>query len=147
MISLKITGILYLIPYQALRKEALAWYADPEIQWLVNGIKTAYSVEQVKQMYDWQKAHGDLYYIEYGEKDRQTIGDVWICDTDFAIVIAPDYQGQGVGTAVVQFFKERSAQMRVQEVYSYNKGSQRLFEQAGFRKLVNGTNYSYFFQR
>lgn len=145
--KIKISDTLFLQPYDYLRKESLVWYSDLEIQWLVNGTSIPFNYSDIERMYEWQNEHGELFYIEYLEKNIfQTIGDVCFSDKDFAIVIDKRFQGRGVGKKVVKYFENKlnkNKSFRVKSVYKYNKGSQRLFESLGFEKIDNGDYYSY----
>lgn len=146
---------LILTPYKSLQEEALDWYADEEIQYLVNGTRKSYSKEQTQQMYEWQKQNGELYYIELmNNGKRKIIGDVWLNTDDFAIVIDPTYQQHGFGKEIVQFFlkelrNEGKDRMKVAEVYPWNVGSNKLFQRLGFEETVHDgySSYEYFLKR
>lgn len=149
----KVTDHLYLIPYEGVLEEALLWYSNPEIQWLVNGLKTPYTYLDVEKMYTYQNNHGELYYVMFLENDTpQIIGDIWICEDDFALCLAPDYQGQGIGTALITYFKNYWKSkgyevLRVSEVYPWNHASNRLFEKCGFTEISKNhvKGYRYYF--
>lgn len=136
---IEITGSIFLQPYDGLRSEALSWYQNPDLQRLVNGTSEPYQQEQVLKMYNYQSAHGELYYILWQETDARmvTIGDVWLAPADFAILLDPAYQQRGIASAVVRHFlhltKKRGwKQLTVHEVYPYNTGSNALFTSLGF---------------
>lgn len=43
---------------------ALVWYLDPEVVWLVDGVREPYTEEKLDRMYRWLDAKGELYFIE-----------------------------------------------------------------------------------
>lgn len=141
-----------LLSYEEVPIQALDWYQDENIQWLVNGCRRPYTKKEIKQMYDWQAAHGRLYLVAKIEgESSQLIGDVWLADDDFALMIAPSCQQQGVGSSLVQYFlaicrKEGRFAMLVQSVYSYNYASQALFEKNGFTKQISGGMIRYLYE-
>ena len=127
-------------------KEAVDWYQTPEIQRMVNGTSAPFTRQQVVQMYAYQARHGKLWYIQYQGK---IVGDFSISDAqEIAIVLGQDYQGLGIGTAVLQFFIKQRNLAREQKtiheqhfpqvrrlwakIFVENQASQRLFLKCGF---------------
>lgn len=119
---------------------ALKWYQDPETVWLVDGVRTPYSEGKLNGMYRWLDEHGELYFIEVREEGRfLPIGDVTFWQKDMPIVIGDGkYRGRGIGSRVIEVLVARGralgyGELWVNEIYSYNTGSRRCFEKAGFR--------------
>lgn len=128
--------------------EAVSWYQDLGVQWLVNGIRRPYSEEEVAGMYRWQALNGAAYYIEVFDGEAWRLaGDVGLMPEDFAIVVGPKFQKQGIAKRVVAYFvqlcQRAGRPFIVSEVYPWNQGSQRLFEGAGLKKYQKVTYYSY----
>ncbi|MGN0142327.1 MAG: GNAT family N-acetyltransferase [Roseburia sp.] len=118
---------------------AYSWYQDIETVWLVDGVREPYDEEQLKRMYTYLDAHGELYFIEWKEAEGFVpIGDVTFWQEDMPIVIGrKDYRGRGIGKKVVNALVERGRalgydELHVAEIYSYNTGSRGLFEAVGF---------------
>lgn len=143
---------IMLVPYDELRSQTLIWYADPDIQWLVNKTKKPDPKEKIENMYRWQKQNGELYYIEYHEKEKMsTIGDVWLSDDNFAIVLAKGYQNKGIGTRIIKYFLNElktsgKKELLVDEVYRWNEGSNKLFQKLGFEHIQKGEHMSYVYK-
>lgn len=119
---------------------ALAWYQDPELVWLVDGVKVPYTGEKLGRMYHYLDKHGELYFIEAMENGCwKPIGDVCLCEEDLPIVIGdPAYRGKSVGAKVIAALVDRGRtlswkQMFVEEIYPYNLASKKCFEKSGFR--------------
>ena len=139
---LEISPLLRLRRYDGNHDFAFDWYQDPETVWLVDGVRTPYTPEKLRGMYRWLHEHGELYFIEVREeKGFVPIGDVTFWQEDMPIVIGEArYRGRGIGGQVVSALIERGRELgyeelRVSEIYSYNTGSRRCFEKAGFRVL------------
>lgn len=120
---------------------ALEWYQDTELVYLVDGDRTAYTPDRLERMYSFLDGIGELYFIEVRENGRFIpIGDVTFLQTDMPIVIGvPEYRGRGIGRRVIAALAERGRllgydRLYVREIYSYNEGSKRCFESAGFRE-------------
>ena len=120
---------------------ALEWYLDPETVYLVDGVRNAYTEERLAAMYNYLDAHGELYFIEILENGAfRPIGDVTFWRDDMPIVIGePAYRGRGVGKRVVSALIRRAESLHyssvgVDEIYSWNAASRRLFESLGFRE-------------
>lgn len=140
--------------FDKIESQALAWYQDTEMLRLVDGEGTkAYEEETLKRMYSYLQKAGELYWIEVEEAGvYKMIGDATLCEDDLPIVIGDkNYRGCGVGSQVIELLKERARElgltkMGVKEIYHYNRGSQRLFEKAGFYKVKEtekGWSYRY----
>lgn len=119
---------------------AFLWYQDPELVWLVDGVKEPYTEEKLGRMYHYLDKHGERYFIEAMENGIwKPVGDVCLCEEDLPIVIGdPNYRGKGVGAKVIAALIARGRtlgwrQMYVEEIYSYNLASQKCFEKSGFR--------------
>lgn len=151
---IELTKNLSLEEFDGIRPESLVWYRNPEIQHLVNGTTDPYDDAQIKQMYDYQNSHGALYYMIWQEDvqaDKLTIGDVWMGDEDFSLVIDPAFQHRGIGSEIVNYFLNQRAlagatEMKVGEVFPYNDGSNRLFEKLGFEKTTENGKTGYIFR-
>jgi len=120
---------------------AFDWYQDEETVWLVDGVRRPYSRETLNNMYRYLDRYGELYYIEVLESAWKPIGDVCFRKEDMPIVIGePDYRGKGIGQKVIAALTERGRELgydrlMVREIYDYNIGSRKCFENAGFRIL------------
>ncbi|MDR0846200.1 MAG: GNAT family N-acetyltransferase [Lactobacillales bacterium] len=130
-----------IVPYDKLRPEAMEWYSNPGIQKNVNGIEMPYSREQIQKMYDYQRTHGELYYIEYNGK---TVGDASTFDDEYAIVVAPEAQGKGIGSIVTEYFvslaRLRGDKEFKVEIHDYNEPSKKMFARLGFENS-EGNSY------
>ena len=119
---------------------ALSWYQDPELVWLVDGVRTPYTPEKLGNMYRYLNNRGELYFIEVREGDTfRPIGDVTFWQEDMPVVIGePAYRGRGIGRKVIAALVERGRslgydELYVNEIYRYNARSRRCFESAGFQ--------------
>ena len=119
---------------------ALRWYQDPELVWLVDGVKEPYNEDKLGRMYHYLDRHGELYFIEAMENGGwKPVGDVCLCEEDLPIVIGDSgYRGKRVGTKVINALIDRGRtlgwkKMYVEEIYPYNIASQKCFEKSGFR--------------
>lgn len=145
-----ITEKIGLIPFDKICKESLNWYQDPESMRNIVGTKTIYTEKQIQQMYDWQDEHGLLYYIEFkSNKQRQIIGDVWLAEDDYAIVIDKAFRNRHIGRVVTKYFIHQSKKMgrefiTVSEIFNWNKASQQMFSRLGFHPFKeNKDSWSY----
>lgn len=130
---------------------ALSWYQNKETHMLVDGKNEPYNMERLNRMYTYLDKHGELYFIEYKINDIYVeIGDVAFSEYDMPIVIGDTkYRGYGISKKVVIKLIERGRNLGykklfINEIYSYNIGSQRLFEGVGFKKYeqtVKGHSY------
>ena len=130
---------------------ALEWYQDPEIVYLVDGVREPYSPEKLLRMYAYLFKRGELYFIEV-EKDGVfvPVGDVTFWQEDMPIVIGdPCCRGKGIGRKVIGALIERGRQLgydtlRVGEIYDWNEASRRCFMSKGFipcEKTEKGSTY------
>jgi L-amino acid N-acyltransferase YncA len=138
MTKINLTEKITLAPFDSVRKESLAWYQDETIQRFVNSTTESYSIERIQKMYDYQREHGELFYIEYS---GQTVGDVWKTPDDFAIVLSPDVQHSGIGKIILKYFIHQQKlqdekEFHVKEINKENIASLKLFEKFGF--VVDG---------
>lgn len=121
---------------------ALDWYQDEETVKLVDGLNgIKYDFAQLKRMYEYLNNIGELYFIEVlDNKKFIPIGDVTFWKDDMPIVIGDkNYRGKGIGKKVVKSLIQRAMKLgykeiKVREIYTYNIGSQKLFESVGFEK-------------
>ena len=130
---------LRLRKYDGVYAFALPWYQDEDLLFLVDGKRTPYTLEKLGEMYTYLDRHGELYWIEILEGGAyRPIGDVTFSQEDMPIVIGEaQFRGKGIGRQVVSALVERGRalgyeKMYVAEIYSYNEGSKRCFEHAGF---------------
>lgn len=120
--------------------QALAWYQDEELVWLVDGVRAPYTMEKLERMYAFLNGKGELYWIEYlQDGEWRAIGDVAWWPEDLPMVIGEkDLRGKGIGRRVLDALAGRAKalgleKLRVQEIYHYNAASRRCYEAAGFR--------------
>ena len=106
---------------------------------LVDGVRSPYSVKKLNAMYSYLEKDGDLFWIEYREKGEWLpIGDVALSQENIPIVIGnPTYQHQGLGCKVLRALIDLAQQkgwkqLKVQEIYTFNRISRRCFESLGF---------------
>ena len=148
---ISVSEALRLRRYDGSHAFALPWYQDPETVRLVDGDEKLYTLELLQQMYAWQDAHGELYWIEVREEALwRPVGDVWLTPDDFAIVIGEHSRRRGgLGRAAVSALVDRARalgweRVRVGEIYDFNAASRRLFTSLGFReeeKTEKGHSY------
>ena len=138
---IQIDNSLRLVPYFLAdhHDAALAWYQDMDLVELVDGIRIPYSPEKLNAMYSYLERHGDLFWIEFREKEEWLpIGDVTLSQENLPIVIGnPAYQHQGLGRKVLSTLIDLARQrgwkeLKVQEIYDFNHVSRRCFESFGF---------------
>ena len=138
---IQIDDSLRLVPYFLADHQdaALAWYQDVDLVELVDGIRIPYSPEKLNAMYFYLERHGDLFWIEFREKGEWLpIGDVTLSQENIPIVIGnPTYQHQGLGRKVLKALIDLARQkgweqLKVQEIYTFNRISRRCFESLGF---------------
>jgi len=130
---------------------ALEWYQDPEIVYLVDGVREPYSPEKLTRMYAYLHKHGELYFIEIEKNGAFVpVGDVTFWPNDMPIVIGdPECRGKGIGRKVIGALIQRGRQLgcsslRVGEIYDWNEASRRCFMSAGFEpceKTEKGSSY------
>ena len=138
---IQINSSLRLVPYYLAdhRDVALTWYQDVDLVEFVDGDRIPYNVEKLNDMYSYLEKHGDLFWIEFREKGEWLpIGDVTLSQENLPIVIGnPTYQHQGIGRKVLKTLidlarKKGWKQLKVQEIYTFNRISIRCFESLGF---------------
>lgn len=137
--------------YDGIHDFALSWYQDPEVVWLVDGVRTPYDAEKLGRMYRYLDQQGELYWIEILESNSyRPIGDVTFWQEDMPIVIGdPACRGKGIGRKVVAALIQRGRELDydrlyVDQIYHYNTASRKCFESAGFRpyqETEKGTSY------
>ena len=131
---------------------AFSWYQDPELVYMVDGVRRAYAWETLTAMYAYLNRHGELYFIE-AERDGAfvPVGDVTFWENDMPIVIGdPGCRGRGVGRKVIAALIERARalgypKLRVGEIYDWNIASQKCFMGLGFmpvEKTEKGSSYA-----
>ena len=119
---------------------ALSWYQDPEMVWLVDGKREAYTLEKLGRMYRYLNDRGELYFIEaLADGGWTPIGDVTFRQEDMPIVIGdPAFRGKGIGKAVISALIRRGRELGyqtlgVEEIYDWNIASRKCFESCGFQ--------------
>lgn len=130
---------------------ALEWYLDPEMVWLVDGVREPYSLQKLKGMYAYLDKRGELYFIEMLRDGKfMPVGDVTFWQQDMPIVLGdPDVRGKGVGKKVIGALIERGKtlgydKLFVGEIYDWNIASQKCFMSMGFipyEKTEKGSKY------
>lgn len=125
--------------YNGVHDFALVWYQDPEVVWMVDGVRTPYDHEKLDRMYRYLNQQGELYWIEALESEGwRPVGDVTFWQKDMPIVIGdPAYRGKGAGRKVVSALIQRGQalgydKLYVDQIYHYNTASQKCFQSAGF---------------
>lgn len=118
---------------------AFDWYQDAETVYLVDGVRTPYSRETLKCMYEYLDKQGELYFIEVlKDGTYKPIGDVTFWKEDMPIVIGDRaYRGKGIAKKVIKCLIERGKALgyetlRVNEIYGFNEVSRKCFESLGF---------------
>ena len=138
---IQIDSSLRLVPYFLADHcdVALTWYQDVDLVELVDGVRIPYNVEKLNDMYSYLESNGDLFWIEFREKGEWfPIGDVTLSQENLPIVIGnPTYQHQGLGRkvlkALIDLARQRGwTELKVQEIYTFNRISIRCFESIGF---------------
>ena len=139
---IQISDDLRLRRYDGTADFAFAWYQDPELVYLVDGVRKPYDRETLYNMYNYLDAHGELYFIEALEDGGYVpIGDAAFSETDLPIVIGvPEYRGRGVGRQVIRALMDRGRQLGcrtlgVREIYDFNDASIRCFTACGFKPV------------
>lgn len=148
-----ITPTLQLKKWDGNCKLALSWYQDETALLMINGNPTPYGLPEIQAMYSYQSKVSELYFIEQQIDGAFTpVGDVSFSPEDITIMIAPDKQHQGIGTAVIQALIQRARSLHypvlhVQEIYDFNTASQKLFTSLGFiREKKTALGHSYLLQ-
>lgn len=135
-----INDSLRLISFRDNYTFALKWYQDLDLVKLVDGPNAViYTEQKLKNMYEYLNRHGELYFIEVLEKDHfRAIGDVTLSYNNLPIVIADkSYHNKGIGKMVLTALILRAIELNfttlnINEIYTYNLSSQKLFESVGF---------------
>jgi len=148
---IQIDGRLRLRKFDGSFDFAFEWYQDVDTVYLVDGVKKAYTMEVLNNMYRYLDRHGELYFIELSENGiYKPIGDVAFWKDDMPIVIGePDCRGRGIGRKVIEALMRRGrelgySRLRVSEIYNYNTASRKCFESLGFcayEKTEKGSRY------
>lgn len=140
--TIKISSTLRLRKFTDDCAFALKWYQDEETLLLVDGKIDLYDMKRIYQMYHYLQEQGELYFIECKAEDGEQfipVGDVTFGKSDLPIVIGErSKRGKGIGKQVIQALIHRArtlgfSALRVAEIYDYNVGSRKLFEDCGFR--------------
>ncbi len=125
--------------YDGVHDFALEWYQDPEMIWMIDGVRTPYDADKLGRMYRYLNEQGELYWIEALENGSyHPIGDVTFWQEDMPIVIGePAYRGKGIGRKVVSALIQRGRdlgydRLYVDQIYHYNAASRRGFQSVGF---------------
>ncbi len=137
--AIQIDSTLRLKKFNTIPEEALGWYQDTELVYLVDGVKIPYTREKLEKMYSYLNQHGELYIIEVLENGVfHPVGDVSFWQEDMPIVIGdPNYRGRGLGRKVITALADRGRELgwdalHVDQIYHYNTGSRKCFESCGF---------------
>ncbi len=148
---IQIDDQLRLRKYDGNHDFALTWYQDEETLMLVDGVNKPYDEDRLGRMYRYLDARGELYFIEVKTKQGyEPIGDVTFWQQDMPIVIGqPEYRGKGIGRKVIAKLVQRAKDLGydtiyVNEIYSYNVGSKKMFTGIGFseyEKTEKGARY------
>lgn len=149
---IEITPTLRLKKFDGEFDFALPWYHDPIVLRMSEGENVKpYTLENLNWMYTYLNANGELYWIEeLGGGKFVPIGDVTMWQEDMPIVLgSPDVRGRGIGRAVISALIERARslgwrELRVENIFSYNDASRRMFTACGFTecaKTQNGAGY------
>ncbi len=120
-------------------KEAVLWYQDKEILWYSENRTEAYDLEDINRMYTYLSSIGEVYVIEYKQKEWVNIGDVTLSQKCMPIIILPEYQSLGLGFKIINVLIERARTLKweiiqLSGIYVYNDKSQRLFKKCGFNE-------------
>ena len=86
---LEINETLRLRRYDGAADFAFAWYQDPELVYLVDGVRKPYDRETLYNMYNYLAARGELYFIEaraWDELGFPTLGVREIYDFNIASI-------------------------------------------------------------
>lgn len=148
---LPVSADLRLRRYDGQADFALDWYQDEETLMLVDGKNFPYDLERLYRMYTYLDKRGELYFIERLQEGAFVpIGDVTLCRDDLPIVIGErSLRGRGIGRQVVEALARRAkslgfSRLLVREIYSWNLGSQKMFEAVGFVRYTEEANgYGY----
>lgn len=150
--AIEISSTLRLRSFDGEFDFALPWYRDPVVLKMSEGENvTPYTLETLTRMYTYLSSMGELYWIEELRDGRFVpIGDVTMWQEDMPIVLgSSDVRGRGIGKAVVSVLIERArslgwSELRVENIFTYNEASRRLFTSCGFTecgKTENGASY------
>ena len=130
---------------------ALAWYQDEDTNYMVDGKRDVYDLDQLSRMYHFLERKGEVYFIEVTENGvYRPIGDVTFWQEDMPIVIGvPEYRGRGIGKKVISALILRGRalgydHLLIGEIYDWNVPSRRCFESLGFQayeKTEKGARY------
>ena len=89
-----------LIPYYPNYEVTYEWYQDLDVCRQVDNIDHPYSMERLKNMYEYLSTHGDCFYIEY---QGTLVGDVTLRDSDeVCIVVCQEYQNKHIGRRCIR---------------------------------------------
>ena len=120
---------------------ALSWYQDEETNYMVDGRRGAYDMDQLTRMYHYLEKKGEVYFIEILDNGTfLPIGDVTFWQEDMPIVIGePQHRGKGIGKQVISALIQRGKALgyeylQIGEIYEWNIVSRRCFESLGFRE-------------
>lgn len=150
--AIEISSTLRLRSFDGEFDFALPWYRDPVVLKMSEGESvTPYTLETLTRMYTYLSSMGELYWIEELRDGRFVpIGDVTMWQEDMPIALgSSDVRGRGIGKAVVSVLIERArslgwSELRVENIFTYNEASRRLFTSCGFTecgKTENGASY------
>ena len=108
---------------------------------MVNHTPDKYDRNRLERMYTYLDNQGEEYFIEMLIEGVFTpVGDVTFCKDDLPIVIGEKTcRGKGIGKQVINSLINRAkilgyTELRVDEIYKFNRASQNLFENCEFYK-------------
>jgi RimJ/RimL family protein N-acetyltransferase len=129
------------------------WYTDPEIQYLVNGTKEPFTLDQTVRMFDFLNNNGEFFFIEVYEEGKWIpVGDATLMHgqkNDVPITIGDkNYHRKGIGSKILRFLidkaKDQGFDKLVVHIYSYNEASIAFYQKFGFVEISrtdDGANY------
>ena len=148
---IQVDDTIRLRKYDGVHDFALEWYQDPEVVWMVDGVRTPYDADKLGRMYRYLNQQGELYWIEVLENGcYRPIGDVTFWQEDMPIVIGdPTCRGKGIGRSVVSALIRRGRELGydklyVDQIYHYNAASRKCFQSVGFvphQETEKGTSF------
>ena len=130
----RITSHIVLISYYPNIKTCINWYLDIDLCKQIDNVAESYTVDKLKNMYNFLNKNGYVYYIKY---DNRLCGDVTLQRSgEISIVISKEYQNKHIGRLVVgeieNIAKDLSYKKLIAKVYNFNNQSLKMFRHCGF---------------
>jgi RimJ/RimL family protein N-acetyltransferase len=115
-------------------KTCINWYLDIDLCKQIDNVAESYTVDKLKNMYNFLNKNGYVYYIKY---DNRLCGDVTLQRSgEISIVISKEYQNKHIGRLVVgeieNIAKDLSYNKLIAKVYNFNNQSLKMFRHCGF---------------